>query len=230
MVYVKFWEVNRPTAHVGQPPPCIPTEGHQITVGTYPGGVIRGEHRVPNCQMLQGKGMQAPDGTSQDSDPPAGTVIPQPERPVLHLGGNHRHLSVRIFPLPIPGSSTTHVGTTWATGTAGGTYLQTEPGSTGRYSRTAPCCVLSSHWRVVSNTLQWSRHAGLLREFSWGGGKQPVPTSSRNPPLSWLMYTPWEWYTAEDYLIREFTKRISSLSPEPGPHAKRPTASNASPS
>jgi hypothetical protein len=53
--------------------------------------------------MLQGKGMQAPDGTSQDSDPPAGTVIPQPERQGLHLGGNHRHLSVSIFPLPIHG-------------------------------------------------------------------------------------------------------------------------------
>ena len=40
--------------------------------------------------------------------------------------------------------------------------------------------------------------ADMLVVESLVGGKQPVPTSLRYPPLSWLMYTPWEWYTAEE--------------------------------
>ena len=84
----------------------------------------------------------------------------------------------------------------WTTGTGEGTYLQREFDRTGRYYRTASCRVLSNHWRVVSNTLQWSRHAGLLRGLTWGN--QPVSTPWRCPPPSWPMYIPWEWYSAEE--------------------------------
>jgi hypothetical protein len=60
-------------------------------------------------------------------------------------------------------------------------------------SRTAPCCVLSSHRRVVSNTLQWSRHAGLLRGLTWGESTSfhPMAMSTSlmaSVPGAWLWH------------------------------------------
>jgi hypothetical protein len=82
-----------------------------------------------------------------------------------------------------------------------------------------PACLL--HWRVLLTTLRWldRTQQGAVREYL------PVLPGSvmANVHSEGMVHS-------RGNLIREFTKLIRSLAPETGPHAKRPTVSNASPS
>jgi hypothetical protein len=102
--------------------------------------------------------------------------------------------------------------------TGEGTYLQIESDRTGVYSSTASCRVLSSHWRVVINTLQWSRHAGLLRRLTWGESTSFHPMAMSTSLMAGAHSM--GIVHCRGNRIRELTNSKRSLTPEDGPDSR----------